>query len=648
MPSEMMDWTSTLIAGRHEVEPAEYIDIDPRPPPAPDAIPGDLARYLSMIFSEGEHVAVCSDSPDGEKVGRIAYNLTAGEIIAVLQAKKPLEDIFGDFHAEAGAWIGFNPLDGQGARDANVAAYRHALIQSDEGELGHQLSILRSLRLPCAAVIHSGGRSIHAIVKVDAANRSEYRDRVDYLYRIVAKAGLQVDGKHRYPSRLTRMPGVMRGLSHQYLIQPSGFETWAEWHEFMEDLHDDLPDIECLVDTKDNLPPLDPVVIAGMLRKGHKMLVSGPSKAGKSWGLESLCIAVATGSRWFGFPVTKGRALYVNCELARPSCLHRFHMVYDALNLPYDSMSEIDVWNIRGNCRSMDLLAPKLIRRAKERQGYSVIVVDPLYKVESGDENSAHVMAALFNQLEIVAFQTGAALIYSHHHSKGDQGGKKAGDRGAGSGVILRDPDALLDLIELVLPPARRQQLVDKIQIEQLGLVALDHGHEPERLEGDTETANGMLLALKGKVPDCDLDDAMARGAEIARLMEGFRLDGTLREFPKFQPRELWFRWPLHVPDDWELLKDAKASGEEPPWMAAQREKEKGAKERDRAAIEAINVGVQAAGGTGCTLADLCEHVGGTERNLRRRILKSKKWTIIAGKVEVKKGKHDDESALDV
>ena len=38
-----------------------------------------------------------------------------------------------------------------------------------------------------------------------------------------------------------------------------------------------------------------------------------------------------------------------------------------------------------------------------------------------------------------------------YHHSKGIQGGKRSMDRASGSGVFARDPDALLDLIELEL-----------------------------------------------------------------------------------------------------------------------------------------------------------------------------------------------------
>nr|WP_275895736.1 ArpU family phage packaging/lysis transcriptional regulator [Streptococcus intermedius] len=51
--------------------------------------------------------------------------------------------------------------------------------------------------------------------------------------------------------------------------------------------------------------------------------------------------------------------------------------------------------------------------------------------------------------LRKVAAELGSSVIYCHHHSKGSQGGKKSMDRASGSGVFARDPDALIDLVEL-------------------------------------------------------------------------------------------------------------------------------------------------------------------------------------------------------
>ena len=138
-------------------------------------------------------------------------------------------------------------------------------------------------RSPVACLVHSGRKSIHAIVRINAENYNEYRKRVDYLYQVCEKNGLKIDRQNRNPSRLSRMPGVTRGGRKQYLMDTNiGKQSWEEWHEWIESVSDDLPDPEGLVGVWDNLPELSPPLIDGVLRQGHKLLLAGPSKAGKS------------------------------------------------------------------------------------------------------------------------------------------------------------------------------------------------------------------------------------------------------------------------------------------------------------------------------------------------------------------------------
>ena len=123
-----------------------------------------------------------------------------------------------------------------------------------------------------------------------------------------------------------------------------------------------------------NLPELSAPLIEGVLRKGHKMLLAGPSKAGKSYALIELCCAIAEGRSWFGFQCAKGRVMYVNLELDRASCLHRFKDVYTALNWNPLNLKNIDIWNLRGKSVPMDKLAPKLIRRALKKDYIAIII----------------------------------------------------------------------------------------------------------------------------------------------------------------------------------------------------------------------------------------------------------------------------------
>ena len=98
--------------------------------------------------------------------------------------------------------------------------------------------------------------------------------------------------------------------------------------DFVEGVSDELPPMATLMDVQDNPPPLPKPLIKGVLRKGHKMLIAGSSKAGKSFLLMELAIAIAEGRPWLGMTCEKGRVLYVNLEIDPASAIHRFLRIY--------------------------------------------------------------------------------------------------------------------------------------------------------------------------------------------------------------------------------------------------------------------------------------------------------------------------------
>ena len=284
----------------------------------------------------------------------------------------------------------------------------------------------------------------------------------------------------------------------------------------------------------------------------HKMLLAGPSKAGKSFALIELCIAIAEGRPWLGrFSCAQGKVLYINLELDRASCLHRFKDVYTALGLPPQNLRNIDIWNLRGASVPMDKLAPKLIRRA-QKKGYTAVILDPIYKVITGDENSADQMAKFCNQFDLVCRALNCAVIYCHHHSKGAQGGKRSMDRASGSGVFARDPDAMLDMTELTPTDAIREQLHNKAACRVIKAMLDKRGHADAYGLDDTLSRHRMLTIAKEKLGLADLraiDAEVAAAEKKADGMTAWRIEGTLREFARFDPVNLWFDYPVHKPD---------------------------------------------------------------------------------------------------
>ena len=253
-------------------------------------------------------------------------------------------------------------------------------------------------------------------------------------------------------------------------------------------------------------------VIKGILRRRRKMLLSGPSKSAKSCLLMELAIALTEGTSWLGFPCKKSNVLYINLELDRDTAFLRFKSMFRELGIKRkkytvedDFSDNLTLWNMRGYTRPIQALAEPIAFVCMEKE-IDVVIIDPIYKVLCGDENNAGEIGRVCNTLDWIAREGNCAVIFSHHHSKGAKGNKKVLDRSSGSGVFGRDPDAILDLIQL--EPSTAAQ---------------------ERMGGAQTTA--------------------------------WRMEAVLREFPSIDPINCWFRFPIHILDTEGLLDESSVAG---------------------------------------------------------------------------------------
>ena len=599
-----------------------------------------IITYLETLFEPDENVGYVTESweHDGKFLpSKGCYDRTAGQLIKELyQCKGDIGSVLGDYNSEVGAWIRFNPLDGKGVKNENVTEFRYALVESDTMDISAQKAIITELELPVAALVYSGKKSLHAIVKIDASTYEEYKKRVDYLYNVCNKNGLKLDIQNRNPSRLSRMPGVMRNGKKQYLLDTNiGKENWNEWREWIESVNDDLPDPESMADVWDNLPELAPPLIDGVLRQGHKMLIAGPSKAGKSYALIELCCAIAEGKKWLEWNCTQGKVMYVNLELDRASCLHRFKDVYTALGIAPDNLSNIDIWNLRGRSVPMDKLAPKLIRRASKKN-YIAIIIDPIYKVITGDENSADQMAHFCNQFDKVCTELGCAVIYCHHHSKGAQGGKRSMDRASGSGVFARDPDALIDLVELELNDDILKQEKNKAvcKVCEGWLYKYDKLYHASQDDLCSETQMLALCReyLENDAYECVIED-VGKARKTVESRSAWRIEGTLREFPKFAPVNLWFKYPVHNIDNIGVLKDIAVDDGMPTWKKNFAKKKTDA-ERKNERKNSLETAFEACGiDDKVTVKAMAEYMGVSEKTVRRRLKEHGGFWIDEGQI---------------
>jgi hypothetical protein len=109
---------------------------------------------------------------------------------------------------------------------------------------------------------------------------------------------------------------------------------------------------------------------------------------------------------------------------------------------------KLDCLSLRGRAKPFQELLPSIKHKAK-KGGYSAIIIDPIYKTLLGDENDTKAVGEFCNALDNLSAETGATVIFCHHHSKGADGSMSAQNRSSGSGIFSRDPDAILDLLEI-------------------------------------------------------------------------------------------------------------------------------------------------------------------------------------------------------
>lgn len=598
----------------------------------------DLKRYLEALFEPDDYVGyvVSAWEKDDKWIPKDkgVYTRTAGNLLDAMSLNgkeknsKEIASIIGDYTPEAGAWIRFNPLDGKGVNNSDVTEFRYTLVESDTLPIDKQNAIIKELQLPVAALVHSGNKSMHAIVHIDAADYDEYRKRVDELYSICAKNGLIVDTQNKNPSRLSRMPGVLRGDQRQFLVDTNiGKKSWSEWKAWYDESTDDLPEIEELDEDWDDIPSLPQPIIDGMLYPGDKMMLSGQSKAGKSFALMELCIAVAEGGKWLGRPCAKGRVLYVNLELKRDVRRRRFRDVYNALGCESKHRSEISCFDLKGHSAPLSKLSQSIIRRAAGKN-YSLIVIDPIYKVLDGDENSAENVSTFCNQLDVLIETLGCAIVYCHHHSKGNQGQKASIDRASGSGVFARDADALIDMIELEVTEDRMNQLVNKAECDHMGKYLQAQGKEQQDIPQDALVVSAAFRRECMKIlptPTMNrLIEELDALDKTVRYTTAWRIEGTLREFPRFSPIPVWFRYPVHIVDDSGLLKDAETT-EKDPWKKGAEKSKKKADTRQKDIVKLLYDAIAE-----CTKDD----VKATRENVRERIGELDEKAITMGQLK--------------
>lgn len=129
-----------------------------------------------------------------------------------------------------GVWFLANPVSGEYLPNdsgklsrrswQNVTHWRYLVLESDTANPAHWLAALVQLPLPIAAIYTSGGKSIHALIKVDAESKADWDAQADKLKPALITLG--ADSKAMTAVRLTRLPCCQRGEKMQTLLYLNG------------------------------------------------------------------------------------------------------------------------------------------------------------------------------------------------------------------------------------------------------------------------------------------------------------------------------------------------------------------------------------------------------------------------------------------
>ena len=196
-----------------------------------------------------------------------------------------------------------------------------------------------------------------------------------------------------------------------------------------------------------NEPPDPDQILVETSDTGDKTAIIGASKARKSFFTLQLALCLASGQDFLIWKNKRPRrVLLVQFELKESHYHKRVKNLSDALDISEDILDDnLKIINARG-CGIIGASGIAELQVIANEVGAEVIILDPIYKLMEGSENSPESFKPILDAFDRLAEDTGAAIFYVHHDAKGAAGDRDIRDRGAGSNVLGRDYDACITL----------------------------------------------------------------------------------------------------------------------------------------------------------------------------------------------------------
>ena len=406
--------------------------------PLPTPIVDGTREHIKAAFSEGEFIRLTRGVFNDEgreipnpKEARATFNREYW--LDRLDKSNGNPNAFLSTSARNGIYVAVNPFKEEGKDDADVTAFRHVLIEWDKKlTRAQQYDLIVKSELPCTAVIDSGGKSVHAWVRVDAKDRQEYTEAVQFIYGHFEASGYPLDTANRNPSRYSRLAGCVRFDERQELLALNiGAESFKAWRRKLE--AEDIPRCHSIKELLRKDTKNDPSCIIGFrdretiryLCKGKAAWIIGPSGIGKSTLNMEFAVGWALGRPVFGItPARPLRSLIVQAEndeydlaemLQGWAAAHQLDVDFDP-----DGILDIVEQNVRPQTeKAIGLKFLDRLHRLIEREQPDIVWVDPLLSYAGLDVNRQdQVMQFLGEGIEPILEETGAVMIGVHHTGK--------------------------------------------------------------------------------------------------------------------------------------------------------------------------------------------------------------------------------------
>ena len=388
----------------------------PTPITPPDPQASEFKRFMQTAFAPTEVVCICDAVEEGRPV-------SAGSFIPIEEWIARFDDPASRILSQEreGIFVRINPFKPNlySGSDNDISAYRHVLVEFDDKPKPEQEKLFRDSGLPITVLIDSGGKSIHAWVRVDAPNRKEWDARRDLIYSLIPG----VDAKNKNPSRYSRLPGAWRSPTSQQKLLATNLGS-ASWEDYLtsRETDDDKSTVVTIKDLMDFDPDNDPDNLIGnrWITRGSSMIVSGGTGIGKSSLMMQIVIRWCLGLDFFGIkPVKPLKIGVIQAENDKGDLAEAFRgVVHKRFSL--DQMNQLQK-NLEFRTEAVrtgdQFLA--YARRFIHRSKLDLIVADPLFSYFGGDlSDQSEVSVFLRNKLQPILQETKVAWIWMHHVAK--------------------------------------------------------------------------------------------------------------------------------------------------------------------------------------------------------------------------------------